>query len=164
MRPLLSVARGVRSCPCLPYRRGRAAAGFSLTELLVVVAIALIVGAIGVPQVTEGMRRHRAQASATMIAGKLTEARINALKRNRPTWLLVDAGARTVQVQTVGAGGPVNLGDPGMLSQGVTFVAAPAQVDYDSMGRTTAVQTIQVASGAVTRTVTVRLTGAATIN
>ncbi len=111
------------------------------------------------------MRRHRLQASASMIAGKLTEARINALKRNRATWLLVDVDARRVQVQTTGAGGVAeNLGEPGDLSEGVTFGTVPEQVDYDAMGRTTAVQSIEVTAGAQARTVTVRLTGAATID
>lgn len=139
--------------------------GFSLTELLMVVAIMIVIAATGLPQLTSGVRLHRLQGSASMISSKLTEARINALKRNRATWLLIDADAGTVQVQTAAAGGAaVDLGAPGLLSEGITFAAAPAQVDYDAMGRTTAVQTIQVAAGGATRTITVRLTGAATIN
>lgn len=142
----------------------RRTAGFSVLELLIVVGIIVVVGAIGMPQLNSGVRRHRLQASASMIAGKLTDARINALKRNRATWLLVDAAAGTVQVQTTGAGGPVNIGGAGQLSEGVTFGAVPAQVDYDAMGRSTAVQTIQVTSAGQVRTVTVSLTGTATIN
>jgi general secretion pathway protein H len=147
------------------HSRRQGAAGFTLLELLLVVAIMIIIGGIALPSVAAGMRRHRLQASASMIAGKLTETRINALKRNRPTWLLIDAVAGRVQVQTLGPGGAtVNLGEPGDLSEGVVFGAAPTQVAYDSMGRTTAVQSIAVTSNGQARTVTVRLTGAATLD
>lgn len=140
-------------------------AGFSLTELLIVVAIMAVLAAIGLPQLVAGVRAHRLQGSASMIAGKLADARINALKRNRATWLQIDAAAGTVQVQTTGAGGAVvNLGELGRLSEGVAFGAAPAQVAYDAMGRTAGVQTIQLTGAGAVRTVTVRLTGAATIN
>lgn len=161
MRPPSALAAG--SLPLAAARASRRQDGFSLTELLVVIGIALVVGAMGVPQVTAGVQRHRVQASASMVVGKLTEARINALKRNRPTWLAIDATTGRVQVQTTGVGGVVDLGAPGLLSEGVAFAAAPAQIDYDSMGRTTAVQAVQLASGRATRTVTIRLTGAATI-
>ena len=159
-----------------PRQRGQAP-GFSLTELLVVLAIMILLATLGAPQLLTGVRMQRLQGSASMIAGKLTEARINALKRNRATWLQIDAAAGTVEVQTTGAAtgpdmGPcpsdatrMCVGAPGRLSEGVTFGAAPAQVSYDAFGRTTAVQTIQLAStGGATRTITVRLTGAATIN
>lgn len=142
----------------------RRAAGFTLTELLVVLAISMVITAMGFPQLTAGVRRHRLQASATMIAGKLTEARINALKRNRPTWLAINTAARTVQVQMADPSGTSDIGPPGFLSEGITFGETPAQVAYDAMGRTTAVQTIQVRAGTQLRTVTVRLTGAATVN
>jgi prepilin-type N-terminal cleavage/methylation domain-containing protein len=146
-------------------RSPRRDAGFTLLELLLVVAILVIVGGIAIPSVTEGVRRHRLQASASMVAGKLTEARINALKRNRPTWLLIDTAARRVQVQTSDAGGAaVNIGEPGTLSEGIDFGATPTQVDYDAMGRLTAVQAIAVTSNGSARTVTVGLTGATTIN
>lgn len=146
-------------------RSWRRAGGFTMLELLIVVAVLVIIGGIALPAAEEGMRRHRLQASASMIAGKLTEARINALKRNRATWLLIDVDARRVQVQTTGAGGAAeNLGEPGDLSEGVAFGTVPEQVDYDAMGRTTAVQSIEVTAGAQARTVTVRLTGAATID
>lgn len=154
-----------RSADASTRHRGRETAGFTLLELLLVVAIMVIIGGIALPSVTEGMRRHRLQASASMIAGKLTEARINALKRNRPTWLLVEPDARQVRVQTLDAGGSVvDLGVPGALSEGVDFGAAPNQVAYDSMGRLTAVQSIAVTSNGQARTVTVRLTGAATLD
>lgn len=146
-------------------RSQRHHAGFTLLELLLVVATTIIIGGIGLASVTEGMRQHRLQASASMIAGKLTEARINALKRNRPTWLLIDAAAGRVRVQTLdGGGATVNLGEPGDLSRGIVFGATPNRVDYDAMGRTTPVQTIAVNADGQARTVTVGLTGAATIN
>ena len=109
--------------------------GFSVVELLVVMAIIAIVSMIAIPNVQAALETHRLHGSAYMIASKLMEARSNALKRNRDCSLQILAVERQVQVQTAGVGGPIDVGGPGFLSGGVNFVAPPAGIFFDSMGR-----------------------------
>ena len=136
--------------------RKSAESGFSLVELIVVMAIVAIVSMIAIPSVRAALETHRLQGSAYMVASKLMEARGNALKRNRDCSLQIIAAERRVQVQTAG---PIDVGGPGFLSTGVNFVAPPASIPFDSMGRPTnpppQILTLQSTSG---RQVTVTVT------
>ena len=112
------------------------AAGFSLAETLVAVAILALIIGIALPNVAGVMESNKLQASTAMLASKLGEARINALKRNRPVWLKVDAGRGRVMVQTSGSGGTtLDIGAPGLLPSGVAFVQPAVDVQFDSVGR-----------------------------
>lgn len=94
-----------------------------------------ILGAIAVP-VLQGIEIYRLQSSASMVASKLTETRMNALKRNRNCWLQIVAAENRVQVQTAaGGGGNLDMGLTERLAAGVTFVAPPALILFDSTGR-----------------------------
>jgi Tfp pilus assembly protein FimT len=74
------------------------------------------------------MEANKLQTSSSMLASKLSEARTNALKRNRAAWLRVDAAAGRVQVQTSGGGGrTLDIGAPGLLPSGVAFVEPAAK-------------------------------------
>ncbi len=116
--------------------RPQRAAGFSLVEMLVAVAILALILAIAVPNVAGVMESNKLQASTAMLASKLAEARINALKRNRPVWLKVDPARGSVRVQTSGSGGTtLDIGAPGLLPTGVAFVQPAVQVQFDSVGR-----------------------------
>lgn len=116
----------------------RAPLGFSLIELVIVLAIAAAIVAIAVPNVSGVMDANRLQAATSMLAGKLAEARMNALKRNRPVSLLVDPSRGRVLVHTIGPGGaPVEIGVPGLLPSGVAFVEPVPQIQFDSVGRPT---------------------------
>lgn len=145
-----------------PRPRGlRSESGFTLIEMLVVAAVAVIISSIGVAQITTAMERLRLQESASVLEGKLQEARLQALKRNRTTWLSIDAAAGTFIVQTNDAGGnPVDIGLSESLRTGVSFTAAPAAVTFDTLGRLGATQTITFTDpDGNTRTVTVAVTG-----
>jgi prepilin-type N-terminal cleavage/methylation domain-containing protein len=63
-------------------KAGRAArAGFSLIEMMVVVAIILILGAIAAPSLWRAIRRYQIESDARNISGILMTARYEAIKR-----------------------------------------------------------------------------------
>jgi len=112
--------------------------GFSLVEMVVVVAIMIVLAAIAVPNVQGVLDGYRLQSATSLLASKLGEARINALKRNRETWLRLDLETGRVQVQTTAAGGAiVDVGAPGILPEGVRFVVPAPLLRFDSVGRPT---------------------------
>ncbi|MEJ7618269.1 MAG: hypothetical protein WKF30_15180 [Pyrinomonadaceae bacterium] len=47
------------------------------------------------------MHLYRLHTSTALIASKLMEARVNAIKRNNQTWLLLNPAARSLQLQTL---------------------------------------------------------------
>jgi prepilin-type N-terminal cleavage/methylation domain-containing protein len=63
-------------------RRGFSQSGFSLVELLTVVAIIGLLAAIGVPGIINYMRFFQIRAGASQVASELQQARANAIKRN----------------------------------------------------------------------------------
>jgi prepilin-type N-terminal cleavage/methylation domain-containing protein len=116
----------------------RAAAGFTLVELVIALALAAIVVAIAIPNVSGVMDASRLQAATTMLASKLAEARMNALKRNRPIALVIDPVRGRVLVEALGPGGtPLVIGAPGLLPSGVAFVEPVPQIQFDAVGRPT---------------------------
>jgi prepilin-type N-terminal cleavage/methylation domain-containing protein len=67
----------------VPPRRTDGAAGFSLLELLVVLALAVVLFAIAVPQALAGADEHRTRAAARYLAGRMFLARLEAIKRSQ---------------------------------------------------------------------------------
>ena len=71
------------------------AAGFSLVELMVVLAIASMVLAVSVPSLLVGGGA-RVDAAASAVAGELRRARSDALAQSRPQAVLIDLQAHRV--------------------------------------------------------------------
>lgn len=110
--------------------------GFTLLEMTLVVVILIVLAAIAVPGFRAALDASRLESSAAMVASKLGEARIHALKRSRPTWLAIDVAKGVVQVQTTAPGGAVvDVEGPGILSGGIGFVDPPAAIPFDALGR-----------------------------
>lgn len=145
-------------------------AGFTLIEILLVGALTVVLAAIALPNLRSMNETYRMSTAAVAVASKVHQARTNSLKRNRPSWVLVDGTARTVQVQSNDAGGAViNIGGAEFMPAGITFAsgAGTVMLTFDSMGRpVNPPQTIQVlypGSGlALSRTITVTSTGRVT--
>lgn len=148
----------------------RSSSGFTLLELLLVVAIGVVLAAITLPGMTAMNTSYRVSNARVMVVSKVYQARTNALKRNRPAWVRVDGTAGTVQVQTAGPGGAAqNVGDPEFLPAGVVFGTgtAVALLTFDALGRpVNPPQTIQVLypGSGIAHTVTVSSTGRVTVN
>ncbi len=118
------------------HSQKRGQCGFSAVELAIVVVIALAVIAIAIPNALSSLEGYRLDSAARSIVGRLSDARLEAIKRNTTTRLVFNPAARTFQVQTAGG---VNLSPVEMLPNGITFNAppTPAQINYDPIGRVT---------------------------
>jgi type II secretory pathway pseudopilin PulG len=149
-------------------------AGFALLELIIVGALVAILAAIAVPTISAARDGYELVTAGANVAAKVAEARTNALKRNRQTWILVDPGAGTLQIQMAGAVGAVDIGTLERLPARVAIdvPAAATALNLDTIGRPVdgagvltphVIQVRHTGNGQI-RTVTVGTTGRLTIN
>ena len=121
--------------------------GFSLPELLIVVLIVAILIVIALPQTNRQLQLYRLDTSVSVISDKLMEARMEAIKRNRTTWLRLDKTAKTAQIRTTNSSSAtIDVGFPENFAQGMVLDTSDSlEISFDSMGRlTTGTQTIPI--------------------
>jgi prepilin-type N-terminal cleavage/methylation domain-containing protein len=82
-------------------KSGRRHRGFSLVELLVVVAILAMVSLVGVPWFFKISQRNALKSAAREVQTTLLAARIKAVKRNRPVSVLITALGPPIEFQTI---------------------------------------------------------------
>lgn len=111
----------------------RRQAGFTLTELLAVVAVIAVLTSLAMPSFTNIISRNRAKGAATDLYVALTKARSEAVKRNANVTLSPNAGGWQAGWQTTDALN--NVLDTHAAVNGVTIANGPANVVYQSSGR-----------------------------
>ncbi len=117
----------------------RSESGFAFIEVAMVTVMIVLISSFTVPQLAGSLELYRLDIAASMIQGKLVEARLNATKRNRQVQLLFDQSAGSFEIETTDSGGnTINVGGQEFLPSGVSFeTSTPAQVTFSSLGRPT---------------------------
>ena len=108
--------------------------GFSITELLIVVAVGSLILTFAVPAMQESVGASRLQSSAVQLSSELNFARTIAVSRNAIFELRINAGRRTFQI--VDPADPENSPRAAKpLDQGVMFgQGTPAIVRFFPRG------------------------------
>ena len=133
--------------------------GFSLGEILVAVGVFSILAAIAVPQFNAFRPKNRLNGAARQIYSQLTWARAKAVNDNsayvvtfptNQTMLITGTTTKTVNIQTEYID--------------VTLSSSASTITFSSRGTANVAPTITLTNSAGSKTVTLRITGAASIS
>jgi prepilin-type N-terminal cleavage/methylation domain-containing protein len=105
-----------------PVRSSRRAAGFTLIEALVVLAILSVLLMLGLPELLRVVHRSKLEGMAQGVSGLMRIARYEAVKQNVNTRVIVDYDGNEVFATIVDG-----LGDPTVRLGGQPL---PAQIDF----------------------------------
>lgn len=132
--------------------------GFSLSELVLALALAGILLTIGLPRLSGSLDRIEVGAAASQIAGAHQRARLLAITTSRMLILSIDSVALTIRPQDT----PAPLWSaPGPWSSGVTLAGPPRQFLFSPQGFSLGLSnaTLRLSRGMATRTVVVSRLG-----
>jgi prepilin-type N-terminal cleavage/methylation domain-containing protein len=117
--------------------------GFSLVELVIVVAISLIVTAMAAPSVRQVLDNYRLNASGHDVASVLQQARMAAVQSNQPYYVQFNVGAPPNIVTALPASRfnppTVAPGDPTAVTAGNVAFQPPAAAGLNTLTLDTAV-------------------------
>ncbi|HUP29607.1 MAG TPA: GspH/FimT family pseudopilin [Usitatibacter sp.] len=120
------------ACAC----RMRRAAGFTLTEMMIVLVIVGVLGAIAAPSMADMIRTQRLRTAAFDVFAALTLARSEAIKRNVAVTITPAGGTDWAQGwQTKDANDNVLQNQAAYSSCSTCTMTGPTTVTYASSGR-----------------------------
>ncbi len=139
------------------------ARGFTLVELVLVLAILGVVGAIALPRYAQTTANYQVRLAAERLAQELIHARATAQAKRTPVTVTLDvANDRIACAQVNGLNGqPLDLSladEP----YGVDLHRGPDTLTFDAFGNPDAGHTLAVRLGARSQTVTIRESGEVT--
>jgi Tfp pilus assembly protein FimT len=142
--------------------------GASLIEMLIVFIIISILCVIAIPQITASLQYNRINTINALIASKLSEARIQAIKRNSPVSLKINFQTRKIWLESgstqIGARESFTSENTIQFSAGATSTLGT--VTFNSFGNLqTTPTTIKVVNTSINRSkpLQVSLTGKITV-
>ncbi|HET9578636.1 MAG TPA: GspH/FimT family pseudopilin [Usitatibacter sp.] len=124
-------------------------AGFTMTELVVVIAIIGILAAFAAPSMTKLLTTQKVRSTSYDLFADLTYARSEAIARGRNVTMQSASGgadwAGGWQIWDNTAAPPVKLRDQSAIAAGVVFTADQAALVFDRTGRTSAIANFNIA-------------------
>lgn len=132
--------------------------GFSLIELMIVVGLVAVLGAMSVPAIAAAMDRYALITTSQQVVSTIRSARLQAVARNMVLKVRMDFPADG-QYQVVDAA-DAQVGEIQTLGQGISF-GGFTDVQFSTSGRLGAPITITVTNGneAQDRTISVSTSG-----
>lgn len=154
-----------RSTPGPPAKR-RAAVGFSLVEVVLVVTIMAVIAAIAMPRYARAAAGYRAEAAARAVAEHLKLVRARAMAGSRAWTITIRTNAATVSATPTSTSADtsddLNLvisTEPWRASISAADFLGDARFSFDGFGTPSLPGTVTVMSDGIRSTVTVDLLG-----
>ena len=139
-------------------------AGFSLPEILIVLIVIAIIIAFAIPQLTASMHLNKINTGAALVASKISEAKMEAIKRNQKVSIVIDELNDLVWIEAnsniIGAVKELPTGSRVKISPDTS--AIQEKITFNSVGTlTTQPATISVFNPAerVEKKININLTG-----
>lgn len=112
--------------------RGNRMRGFSLLELLLVLAVVMVVTAMALPNMLTSMEQYRLRSKASDLSAMLQRARSVAVKRSQPAGLSLTGSTFSIIGSTTEDAARLQLALPGNIS--VPTAGMPGSLTATSMG------------------------------
>ncbi len=108
--------------------------GFTLLELMIVVAIIGVIGVIAVPNYLTWLARYQLRQAVTEIQNQLSLARISAMSRNSVVNVSLAVSGGSVQISAADASGASVIPTTSMTSGVIGLTPAPTVVVFSPLG------------------------------